>query len=445
MEISFGIIGGLVIFVVLLAIGLPIPWVFLASSIVALILLDSSLGFVGATAFHSLYNYLLMAIAFFIFAGTLMSQSGIADSLIRLANSLVGRIRGGMAAVGVVSTLFLSSLTGSSLPCISVMIPIMVPRLEKFGYDRRYSTAILCASSFLGYLIPPSVPVLIYALVSVTSVAAVFLSTVFPGILLAGGYLIVNYFYSPKWMKPTDEVAELPTTFKGRVKEVGISTWLALPALGSPLIILGGIYGGVFTPSEAGAVAVVYTLLIGLFVYRKLKLKNTWEMTKETLTTLGMFAALLAFATVFVRVLIREGVAQSGAEFVMGVFTEPYLILLMLNIFVLILGMFIDGFPIMLVVVPLILPLVTGIGLNLVQLGAMVVINVGIGVITPPYAIALFVGSRLADVPYSQIVRPLLPFLFFVAIPVLFLTTYFPWLSLWLPTLVMGPKIVGPW
>jgi len=445
MEIPFGIIVGLVLFVVLLAVGLPIGWIFLASTVVALLLMGSPLGFIGSTAFNALYNYLLMAIAFFIFAGMLMSEAGIADNLVRLAHALVGRIRGGMAAVGVVATLFLSALTGSSLPCISVLIPMLVPRLEKFGYNRRYATALLCVSSFLGYLIPPSVPVLIYCLVAGPSVAAVFLATVFPGLLLAGGYLIVNHFYCLKWMKPTAEVVTKFPTFKGTVKEVGISTWLALPALGCPLIVLGGIYGGVFTPSEAGAIAVVYTLLIGLFVYRKLKLKNTWGCTKEALTTIGMFAILVAFATVFTRLMIREGVAQSMAEFVMGVFAEPYLILLMLNIFVLILGMFIDGIPILLVVVPLILPLVAGIGVNLVHLGAIIVVNVGIGVVTPPYSIALFVGSRLADLPYTQLVRPVLPFLFFVAIPVLFLTTYIPALSCWLPTLVMGPRVVGPW
>lgn len=443
MEI--GVIIGLVTFVVLLAAGVPLGWVFLASTILALILVDSPLGFIAGTAFHSLYSYILMAVSFFIFAGSLMSQAGIADSLVRLAHSLVGRIRGGMAAVGVVATLFLSALTGSALPSISVLIPMLVPRLEKFGYDRRYSTTILCASSFLGYLIPPSLPVLIYCLVAGASVAAVFLATIIPGLLLAAGYLVVNHFYCSKWIKPADEVVRFPATFGGTLKEVGISTWLALPALGCPLIILGGIYGGVFTPGEAGAVAVVYTIFVGLVVYRKLKLRNAWMSVQDALTTLGMFAMILAFATVFTRLMVLEGIAHGIAEFVMGIFVERYMILLMLNIFILVLGMFIDGIPIMVVAVPLLLPLVEGIELNLVQLGAIVVVNVGIGVITPPYAIALFVGSRLAGVPYSQLVKPLLPFLFFVCIPVLLLTTYIPALSLWIPTLVVGPRIVGPW
>jgi len=304
---------------------------------------------------------------------------------------------------------------------------------------------VLCSSSFLGYLIPPSVPVLIYCLVAQQSVAAVFLSTVFPGLLLAGGYMVLNNFICPRYMHPTGEVDKLPTTFKGSVKEAGIATWLALPALGCPLIILGGIYGGVFTPNEAGAVAVVYTLFVGLFVYRQLKAKNFWTTTQDSIKTLGMITLLLGFGTVFTRLLIREGVAQSLADFMIGVFESKYLVLFMMNILLLIAGMFIDGIPILIIVVPLILPLVTQIDVNLVQLGAIIVVNVGLGVVTPPYAISIFVGSRLSGVPYDQLVRPMMLFLFIVGLPVLFLTTYIPWLSCWLPTLAVGPKIVGPW
>ncbi|MBU4311170.1 MAG: TRAP transporter large permease [Candidatus Omnitrophica bacterium] len=445
MGIPFAIVVCLVSFVVLLVIGLPLGWGFLLSTIVGLVLLDAPMGFMAGTAFNALYNYLLMAIGFFILAGMLMSQSGIADGLVRLSRSILGNIRGGMTAVGIMATLFLSALTGSSLPCISVLIPMLVPRLEKFGYHRRYTTTVLCASSFLGYLIPPSVPVLIYCVVAGESITAVFLSTVIPGILLAGGYLILNYIIAPKWIQPTAEKDELPSTVKGRLKEVAISTWVALPAIGCPVIVLGGIYGGVFTPSEAGAIAVIYTLVVGIVIYKRLSMKVIWGASVEALTTLGMFALLVAFATVFTRLLVREGVAVALAQGAIGLFAEPWMILLMMNIFILILGMFIDGIPILLVITPLILPLVAAIDLNMVQLGAILVVNVGIGVITPPYSIALFVGSRLSDIPYTQLVKPILPFILFVAIPVLLLTTYIPAISLWLPTLVLGPMVVGPW
>ncbi|MCK4222023.1 MAG: TRAP transporter large permease [Dehalococcoidia bacterium] len=440
-----GLVVGLALFFIGILIGLPLCWVFLASSAVALILMGNPLSFMAGTAYHAIDSYILMAIAFFILAGNLMSESGIADRFVRFSYALVGRIKGGMVDVGIVTILFLGALTGSSIPTIAATIPLLVPRLEKYGYQKRYTTAVLCSSSFLGYLIPPSVPVLIYCLVAQQSVAAVFLSTVIPGLLLAGGYMALNNFMVDKYMTPTKEVPELPTGFKESVKEVGASTWAALPALGCPLIVLGGIYGGVFTPNEAGAVAVVYTLAVGLFMYRELKAKNLWKSLQTSIVTLGMITLLLGFGTVFTRLLIREGVAQAMADAMIGAFESKYLVLFMMNILLLVMGMFIDGIPILIIVVPLIMPLVSDIGVNLVQLGAIIVVNVGLGVVTPPYAMSIFVGSKMANVPYAELVKPMMMFLFIVGLPVLFLTTYIPALSCWLPTLAVGAKIVGPW
>ena len=440
-----GIFVGIALFFLGIAIGLPLCWVFVGCSIAALIVIGSPLAFIAGTAYHAIDSYILMAIAFFIFAGNLMAESGIADRFVRFSYALVGRIKGGMVDVGIVTILFLGALTGSSVPTIAATIPLLVPRLEKYGYQKRYTTAVLCSSSFLGYLIPPSVPVLIYCLVAQQSVAAVFLSTIIPGLLLAGGYMVLNNFMVSKYMQPAKDIPAMPIGFKNSIKEVGASTWSALPALGCPLIVLGGIYGGVFTPNEAGAIAVVYTLIVGLFVYRELKAKNFWRTIQTTLMTLGMITLLLGFGTVFTRLLIREGAAQALANGMIGAFQDKYLVLFMMNILLLILGMFIDGIPILIIAVPLIMPLVADIGVNMVQLGAIVVVNVGLGVVTPPYAMSIFVGSKLADVPYAQLVRPMLMYLFIVGLPVLFLTTYLPALSCWLPTLALGPKIVGPW
>jgi len=438
MEI--GIFIGLLVFFLGIIIGLPLCWVFLASSITMLTLLNSSLSFMAGTYYHALDSYILMAIAFFILAGSLMSSAGLAEKLVLFSHVIVGKVKGGMIAVGIVATLFLSALTGSSVPCISALIPLLVGPLEKYGYERRYTTAVLCASSFLGYLIPPSVPVLIYCLIANQSVAAVFLSTIIPGLLLAGGYMTLNYFICDRYMHtPTEEIHDM--TKEEKVKAV----WGALPALGCPVIILVGIYGGICTPNEAGSLAVIYTLFIGLWVYRKLDKKNIWLSTRSALISLGMVFVLIAFGTVFARVLTREGVAQLMATTVIGLFQNKFLILLMINVLLLILGMFIDGIPILIIVVPLILPLIKDIDMNLVHLGALIVVNIGIGVITPPYAISIFVGSRLSGVSYDKLVKPMLLFLFLVALPVLFLTTYIPALSCWLPTLILGSKVVGSW
>mgnify|MGYP001120653327 CR=1 FL=1 len=442
---EFGIIVGLAVFFLLIIIGLPICWCLLGSSVVALALLKSPLLWIAGTAYHAIDSYILMAIAFFIFAGNLMAEAGIAKRFIRFSYALVGKIKGGLVDVGIVTITFLGALTGSSVPTIAATIPLMASPLEKYGYEKSYTTAVLCSSSFLGYLIPPSVPVLIYCLVAQQSVAAVFLSTILPGLTLAGGYMVLNNFMVSKYMHPAKEIPELPIGFKESVKEIGRSLWSALPALSVPLIVLGGIYGGVFTPNEAGAIAVVVTLFIGLFIYRELKRKNFWTTCQATLITLGMITLLLAFSTVFTRLLIRQGVAQSMANAMVGAFQNKYLILLMMNILLLIAGMFIDGIPILIIMVPLIMPLVSQIGVNLVQLGAIVTINVGLGVVTPPYAMSIFVGSKLSGVPYEQLVKPMMVYLLAVGLPVLFLTTYVPALSCWLPTLVVGSKIVGAW
>lgn len=441
-----GLIVGIAAFFLGIIIGLPIGWCLLGGSVLALILIDSPLSFIANTAYHALDSYILMAIVFFIFAGNLLAIAGLAQRFVRFAYALVGRVKGGLVDVGVVTILFLGALTGSSVPTIAATIPLLVPQLDKYGYEKRYITAVLCSSSFLGYLIPPSVPVLIYCLVAGQSVAAVFLSTVFPGLALAGGYMLLNTLICSRYIHPAGkEIPELPTGFKESVGEIGRATWSALPALGCPLIVLGGIYGGVFTPNEAGAIAVVYTLIIGLFVYRELKARTIWKCCHDTVVTLGMLALLLAFSTVFTRLLIREGVAQAMADGMMGAFESKYLILFMMNIFLLIMGMFVDGIPIIIMAVPLILPLAELIDVNLVHLGAIVVVNIGLGVVTPPYAVSIFVGSKLSGVPYEQLVKPMMIYLFAVGLPVLFLTTYFPAISCWLPTLAVGSKIVGPW
>lgn len=440
-----GLLVGLSAFFLGILIGLPLCWVFLGSTFATLLIISGSTAFMAGTFYHAIDNYVLMAIAFFIFAGSLLSVSGIADRIVRLSYALVGRVPGGLVDVGIVAAVFMGALTGSSLPVIGALIPLLVPRLEKYGFQRRYTAAVLCSSSFLGYLIPPSVPGLLYCLVAQQSVGAVFLSTVIPGLILAFGYILVNTWLCPHYMQPAQDVAVLPSNFRESMQEVGKALRDAVPALGCPFVVLVGIYAGVFTPNEAGAVAVVYTALVGLWIYREMTMKSMWDGVKGTLVTLGMITLLLGFGMVFTRLLIREGMAQAMTDFVLSMSQNKYAILLMMNILLLILGMFIDGIPILIIAVPLLVPIAQKLGINLVHLGSVIIFNVGLGVVTPPYAISIFVGTRLAQVPYAQLVPPMMIYLFAVGIPTLLLTTYLPWLSLWLPTLVLGKQVVGAW
>lgn len=443
--IDFGTMTTLVSFLVGLLIGLPIGWVFIGATILGLTVTGTSAGFVANAFFHSLDSATIMAIAFFVFTGALINEAGLADRIVNFSYALVGRLKGGLTAVGIVASVFMGALTGSSVPCIAALIPLLVPKLEKFGYDRVYTTAILCSSSYLGYLIPPSVPAMIYCLLAGQSVAALFLATVFPGLLLAIGYAVLNYFVVDKYTVNSDETPELPATFSGALKEIARTGWLAIPALGCPLLILVGIYGGIFTPNEAGGVAAIYCLLVGWLAYREL----TWERLRtalsSTIGTFGMTTLLLAGGTILTRYLTRQGVAQEVAMTMVSLFEGKAMILLMINVFLLFLGMFLDGIPILVLVVPLVLPLMQELGVNLVHLGAIMTVNVGIGVMTPPFAMSIFVGSRLSNVPAAKLTRAMMPFLLYVSIPVLLLTTYIPFLSCWLPQVLLGASVVGTW
>jgi tripartite ATP-independent transporter DctM subunit len=430
-----------------MAVGMPLCWLFIGSSVAGLLATGSPVTFLAGTFFHAVDNYVLTAVAFFIFAGSLLSEAGLADRIVRFSYALVGRLRGGMEAVGIVATLFLGALTGSSIPCISALIPLLVPRLERYGYEKRYTAAVLCSCCFLGYLIPPSVPALLYCLIAQQSVSAMFLATVIPGLLIAGGYAILNYIICPKYVNPEliREAPPTPATFGESMRELRSATWVALPALGCPALIMVGIYGGICTPNEAGAIAAVYCLIVGFFVYRELTIEGTRRALYSSVLSIGVVIVLIATGTVFGRYLIKIGVAQMVANYAMSLFHTKAMILLSMNVVLLVLGMFIDGTPILVLAVPLFLPLMQQLGVNLVHLGSIVILNIGLGVITPPFAMSLFVGTRLSGCSYMELATIVLKFFVFVGIPVLLLTTYVPALSCWLPSFVLGSEVVGSW
>src|SRR6056297_1908121 len=381
-----GVVISLVIFLLGIAVGVPLGWVFLGSTALGMILLGSPLSFMAGTFFHSLFTPVVMAIGFFVFAGALISEAGLADRIVRFSYALVGKVKGGLIVVGIIATLFMSALTGSSVPCISALI-----------------------------------------------------------LLLAIGYGILNYFIVDKYTFEATEMPERPETLKDSLKELLSASWAALPALGCPVLILVGIYGGICTPNEAGALAVFYCIFVGVFIYRDLKWGNFRRATTNTLITLGMIALLLGGGTVLTRYLTLQGVAQSLAALMLGLFENKYLILISINVFLLLLGMFLDGIPILILAVPLIMPLAKELDINMVHLGSMIILNIGLGVMTPPFAMSIFVGSRLSGVPAGELMKPMLMYLLFVGIPVLMITTYVPFISCWLPTVALGSQIVGPW
>lgn len=439
---TLGVAVLVAIFLVGMLLAIPLGWVFIASTGIGTLVDGVPDNFIINSFYSALNSHVLMAIGFFIFAGALISAGGLADRIVNFSHVLVGKLRGGMTLVSIISTVFMSALTGSSVPCVSALVPILVPRLHQLGYRKEYTTAVLCSSSFLGYLIPPSVPAMIYALIAQQSVAAVFLSTVIPGAILVVGYIVLNFIIAPKYID--ENISKRQDVSFSTVKTSNMKvTWQALPALGCPALILFGIYGGVFTPNEAGAIAVVYSFLVGAFIYKSLTVDKFKSALLNTVVSIGFIALLIAAGTIISRYLARTGAAQGIADGMLGFFESPELIMLALNILILVLGMFIEAIPILILTVPLVLPLMLEMDVNLIHLGAIIIVNVGLGVITHPFAMSIFVGTRLSGTSYQKVAPIMMKYLFYVGIPVLMLTTYFPALSTWLPALVLGDRVVG--
>jgi C4-dicarboxylate transporter DctM subunit len=440
--LTYEVVLGMIIFFVLLSLGMEIFWSFLISGSVTYLLLNIDISEIPRVVYHGIDQGVLMAVAYFILAGGLMSEGGLADALVRWINDIVGWVRGGLAAVAIVASLFFGALTGSGLTSVAALGPILTTRMEKYGYDRRYSIAVIAASGFMGHLIPPSIPLMVYGLLTEQSIAALFASTIVPGVLLAMFYIAINFVFVNRWMGERDP-SVVDTRSGTWLQRTASDTRIAIPALLFPIIVVGGIYLGVFTPTEAAAVACAYATLIGVFIYKGLRRQNTWKAILDSAATTAMVVILVGSGMFFSRMLLRVGVAEAMAAFVLHISTNTVVILLAVNILLLILGMFMDTLVLLIIVVPLLLPLFDAIGMNLIHAGAMVVLNCGIGMVTPPYAASLFVGARIADVPVHQIAKPALMFVGLGALPVLFLTTYIPQISLWLPVLICGSKIVG--
>jgi tripartite ATP-independent transporter DctM subunit len=295
----------------------------------------------------------------------------------------------------------------------------------------------------MGHLIPPSIPLLVYGMLTEQSIAALFAATVVPGVIVGALYLVVNFIFVPRYLRPTPGVAEAEDLGVSWLRRTARDTKDAAGALLFPLIVLGGIYSGVFTPTEAAAVSCVYAAIIGAFVYKGLKIRNTASSVVESTATTGMILILLGAGIFFTRVLLRVGVAEALAQGVLGISENTVILILAVNVLLLFLGMFMDTIVLLIIVVPLIMPLFDAIGMNLIHAGAMIVLNCGIGLVTPPYAASLFIGARVAGAPVHAIAKPAMLFIGLGAIPALVLTTFIPQLSLWLPTLIVGPKIVG--
>jgi len=444
------------IILVLIMFGMSVSGSFLAGAFVFLLWADKSLGSVASTAFYALEKSSILAIPLYMIAGSLMEHGGIADELINFANALLKKIKGAMGATIPLASMFFGAISGSGTATVSALSSIMLPKLTKLGWDKRYTAALLASSASLGYMIPPNMNAILFSVVADCSVAALFMSTVIPGIIWGVLLILVNRFTYSKWYTPVDQSAaeqqpelaansgQISEESGDRLSEPQIGYWAnlfkrfksAIPALIMPVIIFVGIYGGFFSPTEAGAVSGIYALLIGIFYYRKIKFKIAVNVFKKTGMSMGGFMIILPMVAIFSRYLIIQQVPQTIAAGIATLTTNRIAILLLINLVLLIAGVFLDAGVLILVITPMLIPTAGMIGLSTTQLAVMLFVCVGIGTVTPPMAMNLFITSKASGVPVSSMIKPLMPFLLVGSLPVLLLVTFVPEVSLWLPRIL---------
>lgn len=422
----------MLILIILLTLGVPLSLCFGGALLFMTFFARISMISLLLWGFNQIMNPILLTIPLFILSGGVMSESGIAKSLLDFVNAFIGRIKGGLGVVAVVTCAIIGAISGSGFTGIAATGPILIPRMVEEKYPRGYATALITCSSILGLLIPPSTILIIYGWVTGTSILACFLSTVGPGLLIVLTFSIINLFS----VRKMPLILEIPMNFKQKRKKIAVSTWQAIPALSMPVIILGGIYGGVFTPTEAAAVAVIISLPIGFLIYRGLKMKNFYKIVKESATSVGTIMVMILVALMLSQTFVMLQIPQAIIKFMFGITTNKYLLLFMINILLFIIGMLVNDATGMVLAAPLLLPLVKELGVTPVQFAAIMGTNLAMGGVTPPYASILYLGMRVGKVGFTEILKPTMKFIIFGYVPVVFLTTYWPELSLFLPRLL---------
>lgn len=426
------IIIGFTIF--MLVSGFPLFACFGVGALAMMFFLEIPSGFAVPAIFSGLNSFVLMAIPFFIFAGGIMTAAGISSRVVSFANSIVGRFKGGLGIVTIVSSALFGAISGSSASAVATIGMTILPQMEKYGYKREYSTALVACSGILGQLIPPSVPMILFGMLTNTSVAGCFLAAAGPGLLIILVYSLSNYFYCRRHpeIRMLDHMEPVE-----QLKHIAKTTRKSSLALLMPVIVLGGIYGGLFTPTEAGCVAVVYAIIVGVGT-KSLTKKAFYKAAEETATIEGAIVFIIAFIMVMSRIFTYERLPDAIASSMLNITENKILLLLLINLFMIFMGMIMDDISAMLLAAPLLYPLFVSLEIHPFQMAAIMAINQGSGQMTPPVATNLFTAARVSGVPVSRFVKYCIPFLLLGSIPVLLMVTFIPQISLFLPELILG-------
>ncbi|MEO8185891.1 MAG: TRAP transporter large permease subunit [Burkholderiaceae bacterium] len=413
---------------VFMLLGMPVAVALGLSSLLTILLFaQDSLASLSLKLFETSEHYTLLAIPFFILSGAFMTTGGVAKRMIRFANACIGHLRGGLAMASVLACMLFAAVSGSSPATVVAVGSIVIAGMVKVGYPKPFAAGVICNAGTLGILIPPSIVMVVYGAATETSVGKLFMAGVIPGILL-GLMLMVAIYVRARSLN-------LPRQPRASIGDVLTSGRDSLWGLLLIVIILGGIYGGVFTPTEAAAVAAVYAFIIAVFVYRDVGITRVPHVLLEAGKVTVMLMFIVANALLFAHVLTTERIPQAIAETIIGLGMSPWQFLVVVNILLLVAGMFMEPTGIILILAPILFPIATQLGIDPVHLGIIMVVNLEIGMITPPIGLNLFVTAGITDMSIMQVVRAALPWTM-VLLLFLLIITYVPAVSIWLPELL---------
>jgi tripartite ATP-independent transporter DctM subunit len=413
----------------LIALGLPIAYAIGVAALVAALYVGIPLEAVLLKVSDGVDNFSLLAIPFFVFAGALMAEGGIAIRLVNFANIFVGFIRGGLAMVNILASMFFGGISGSSVADTSSIGSIMIPMMKRQGYDDAFSVNVTITSSTQGIVIPPSHNAVIYSYAAggTVSIASLFLAGIVPGIMVGLSLMVLSAILATMRNYPKGELVPL--------REALEASGEAVLGLITVIIIVGGVIGGIFTATESAAVAVIYAFCIAVFVYREIRLRDLPHLMHAVAKTVAMVMILIGFASGFAYMMALMQVPAKATAFILGISQNKYLVLAMINVTLLILGTIMDMAPLILICTPIFLPVIKAIGVDPVHFGIIMLLNLGIGLVTPPVGSTLFVGCAIGKVPLEEVARSLWPF-WIAMVVVLLLVTYVPPLAMTIPGLV---------
>lgn len=415
---------------ILIFIGVPISISLMLSSALTIFAFGTATPlFQVRSIVTAVSSYPLLAIPLFILAGELMSTGGISKRLIKLADVWLCNIKADLAYVTVAASTFFAAISGSAPATVAAIGSNVIPEMEKRGYPREYSTGLAVSAGMVGVLIPPSIPFVMYGISSGESVSTLFMAGVIPGLLFSFVFCIIaRILYKRQNIVEIKHPFNLKTALRASVDGI----WAIL----APIIVLGGIYGGYFSPTEAAAVSVFYSLIVGFFIYREMNFKQMVDgfvrATKTTATCMG----LVAFASTFGRLMTLEQVPNLIASFITGISTNRYVVLLLINLFLIVVGMFFETTAAIIILTPILVPIVTAVGINPIHFGVILTANLAVGFVTPPLGVDLFVGSGISGLKVEKVIQAVIPYMIGMFV-VLFLINVFEGLSLFLPNLLL--------